>query len=1089
MVALSKSDALQPFDVFLCHNSVDKEQMRAIAQQLHAQSLTSWLDEQELTPGRAWIEILEQYLPRIKTVAIFIGAQGLGRWQKLEIPAFLTRFVEHGSPQILPVFLADAPQHCDLPFFLKNFGWVDFRQPDPMPRMIWGITGIKPDGVPEEEAIPGSLLTQIRGAHSLPRRNATLFVGRDEELNQLQDQLQHHASVAITAIAGMGGIGKTELALHYGWLSWATGAYPGGVCWVRSQQELSDLLLFARTKLDLAPPEGLEAPAQLAWCWQHWRQGNTLIVFDNVEAYADIEPFLPPNEPRFQVLLTTRRDLGASVQKLSLPVLSEGAALALLKALVGTRIDEQEENAKALCQQLGYLPLALELVGRYLARKQDLSVAELQQRLQAKGLDAPALTKPEAGMTATRGVKAAFELSWEALSAEAQALAACLSMFAAAPLEWRWVEDCLTEADAEAVEELRDDELLGLHLLQRVAPSVYQLHPLIREFFAEKLTQQPNSHEWKQRFCQIMVKEAKQIPQTLTLSMIAQFTSVIPHLKQAATALTNWLSNDDLITPATRIARFYKGQVDYTAAEFWYTDCLKVADARLGNDHPNMASSLNNLAGLYYSQGRYGEAEPLLVRSLHIRETQLGANHPDTAQSLNNLAELYESQGRYSEAESLLVRSLHIYETQLGADHPDTALGLNNLAGLYDLQGRYGEAEPLLVRSLHIRETQLGANHPDTALGLNSLALLYDSQGRYSEAEPLYVRSLHICETQLGADHPNTASNLNSLALLYDSQGRYSEAEPLYVRSLHIRETQLGANHPDTASSLNNLAELYKSQGRYSEAEPLYMRSLHIRETQLGADHPNTASSLNNLAELYKSQGRYSEAEPLLVRSLHIHETQLGADHPGTASSLNNLAGLYYSQGRYSEAEPLLVRSLHIRETQLGANHPDTALGLNNLPVLYKSQGRYSEAEPLLVRSLHIRETQLGANHPDTAQSLNNLAGLYDLQGRYSEAELLYVRSLHIYETQLGADHPDTALGLNNLAVLYKSQGRYSEAEPLYAQAIIICWQRLGEDHPNTKTGLNNFYTCLKRAIEAGQSDQLSDHPFTQFLLQQLQTP
>ncbi len=921
MVALSKSDALQPFDVFLCHNSKDKEQMRAIAQHLHAQSLTSWLDEQELAPGRAWIEILEQHLPRIKTVAIFIGAQGLGRWQEQEIYAFLTRFVEQGSPQILPVFLADAPQHCDLPFFLKNFGWVDFRLLDAMPKLIWGITGIKPDGIPEEEAIPGSLLTQIRGVHSLPRRNATLFVGRDEELNQLQDQLQHHASVAITAIAGMGGIGKTELALHYGWLSWATGAYPGGVCWVRSQQELSDLLLFARTKLDLAPPEGLEAPAQLAWCWQHWRQGNTLIVFDNVEAYADIEPFLPPNEPRFQVLLTTRRDLRRSVQKLRLPVLSEEAALALLKALVGTRIEEQEETAKALCQQLGYLPLALELVGRYLARKQDLSVAELQQRLQAKGLDAPALTKREAGMTATKGVKAAFELSWEALSAEAQGLAACLSVFAAAPLEWQWVEDCFTEADAETMEELRDDELLGLHLLQRLAPNVYQLHPLIREFFVEKLTHQPNSQEWKQRFCQRMVKEAQQIPQTLTLKMIAQFTSVIPHLKQAATALTDWLSDDDVITPANRVARFYEEQVDYTAAEFWYTSGFKVATARLGNNHAATATSLNNLAGLY------------------------------------------------------------------------------------------------------------------------------NSQGRYSEAEPLYVRSLHTRKTQLGADHPATASSLNNLALLYDLQGRYSEAEPLYGRALHIYETQLGVDHPDTALGLNNLAELYRSQGRYSEAEPLYGRALHICQTQLGADHPNTASSLNNLAALYRSQGRYSEAEPLYGRALYIRETQLGADHPATATSLNNLAGLYDSQGRYSEAEPLYVRSLHIYETQFGADHPATTTSLNNLAELYRSQGRYSEAEPLLVRSLHIRETQLGE------------------------------------------DHPDTAFSLNNLAALYRSQGRYDEAEPLYVQAIIIFLQRLGEDHPNTKTVLNNFYNCLQEAIEAGQSDQLSDHPFIQSLLQQLQAP
>ena len=140
------------------------------------------------------------------------------------------------------------------------------------------------------------------------------------------------------------------------------------------------------------------------------------------------------------------------------------------------------------------------------------------------------------------------------------------------------------------------------------------------------------------------------------------------------------------------------------------------------------------------------------------------------------------------------------------------------------------------------------------------------------------------------------------------------------------------------------------------------------------------------------------------------------------------------------------------------------------------------------MRSLHISETQLGADHPDTATSLNNLAFLYYSQGRYGKAEPLYVRALQIKETQL-ADHPDTATSLNNLAKLYYSQERYGEAEPLYVQAIIICLQRLGEDHPNTKTFLNNFNTCLQKAIEAGQGDQLSDHPFTQSLLQQLQAP
>jgi CHAT domain-containing protein len=318
-----------------------------------------------------------------------------------------------------------------------------------------------------------------------------------------------------------------------------------------------------------------------------------------------------------------------------------------------------------------------------------------------------------------------------------------------------------------------------------------------------------------------------------------------------------------------------------------------------------------------YQQGKYQEAIPLMERSLQIRETQLGANHPDTATSLNNLAALYQGMGRYPEAEPLLQRSLQITETQLGANHPDTATSLNNLAGLYRAMGRYPEAEPLFQRSLQIRETQLGANHPLTATSLNSLALLYRDIGRYPEAEPLYQRSLQIRETQLGANHPLTANSLNNLAGLYQDMRRYPEAEPLFQRSLQITETQLGANHPDTASSLNNLAFLYRDIGRYPEAEPLYQRSLQIRETQLGANHPDTATSLNNLAGLYQDMGRYPEAEPLFQRSLQIYETQLGANHPRTATSLNNLAVLYQIQNQPERALPLLERAADIEESNL----------------------------------------------------------------------------------------------------------------------------------------------------------------------------
>jgi len=153
------------------------------------------------------------------------------------------------------------------------------------------------------------------------------------------------------------------------------------------------------------------------------------------------------------------------------------------------------------------------------------------------------------------------------------------------------------------------------------------------------------------------------------------------------------------------------------------------------------AAHLLNVAGYYLDErGRYRETEPLYVRALSIHERQLGMEHPDTASSFNNLAALYESQGKYGEAEPLYKRALWIRERQLGEKHPDTAGSLNNLAGLYRHQGRYAEAEALYKRALLIYGRQLGAEHSGTARCLNNLAVLYESQGKYEEAEPLYEK-------------------------------------------------------------------------------------------------------------------------------------------------------------------------------------------------------------------------------------------------------------------------------------------------------------------------------------------------------------
>jgi CHAT domain-containing protein len=473
-------------------------------------------------------------------------------------------------------------------------------------------------------------------------------------------------------------------------------------------------------------------------------------------------------------------------------------------------------------------------------------------------------------------------------------------------------------------------------------------------------------------------------------------------------------------------------------AEPLFQESLTIRREQLGDRHPDIATSLNNLAELYRLQGRYGEAEPLLQESLAIWREQLGDRHPHVATSLNNLAALYQVQGRFGEAEILFQESLNILREQLGDNHPDVANSLNNLAELYREQGRFREAEPLLQESLAIWRKQLGDSHLDVATSLNNLAELYRLQGRYGEAEPLHQESLAISREQLGDSHLNVANSLNNLALLYQDQGRYGEAETLFQESLTIFREQLGDRHPDVSTSLNNLAALYETQGHYGEAETLLQESLTIRREQLGDRHPDIATSLNNLALLYRAQGRYGEAETLLQESLNILREQLGDRHPDVATSLNNLAALYETQGRFGEAEPLYRESLTIRREQLGDRHPDIATSLNNLAVLYVAQGRFGEAEPLYRESLAIRRDQLSDDHADVATSLNNLAGLYQTQGRYEEAEPLYQESLTIFREQLGDRHPDVANSLNNLAALYQTQGRYGEAVAFLSQGLDI---------------------------------------------------
>ncbi|MBT9316289.1 tetratricopeptide repeat protein [Leptothoe spongobia] len=643
------------------------------------------------------------------------------------------------------------------------------------------------------------------------------FVGRTQAMTVLHTQLMEHSS-GVAAIVGMGGLGKSELAIQYA--SRYQNSYPGGICWLnaRTGDVLTQLIQYCQLQLGMVLPQklaqqSLSVVETATWYIAHWRlDGTVLVVLDDVVTLSDCKPLLDLLKPPFRTLMTTRDQLlDASFFKVPLEVLYPDDALELLTALVGNRIQAEQTTAQTLCETLGYLPLGIELVGRYLSTNPFVSVTEVSQNISLRSQQL--MPQPVSMMANQRGVWAAFELSWNQLDEAAQQLGELLSFFAPGDISWELVEQVMALTDLEeAALTTAQTTLYQQSLLQKADGETLRLHPLIQEFFTAQRQQHPHQEDWQQAYIQGLANFASDIPYVLVLEDINRLTPAIPHIVALLRHPLDLISDENLEPLFTGTTRFYHSQAIYTEAQHWAEQGYAVLKERLGEENPDIARILNDLANLYSNQRCYSEAEPLYLQALEITKRTLDEEHPYVARSLNNLAILYYEQGRYSEAESLYLQALEITKRTLGEEHPNVANSLNNLAILYYDQRHYSEAESLYLQALEITKRTLGEEHPYVANRLNNLAILYSKQGRYSEAEPLYLQALEITKRTLGEEHPDVANSLNNLAILYYEQGRYSEAEPLYLQALEITKRTLGEEHPNVANSLNNLAILRRGK-------------------------------------------------------------------------------------------------------------------------------------------------------------------------------------------------------------------------------------------------------------------------------------
>ena len=690
---------------------------------------------------------------------------------------------------------------------------------------------------------PPDSFTATAIPHRIALRPNTFFTGREAELRRLATNLK--AGYATVIATGIGGVGKTQLATEY---AHRYGRYfAGGVFWLACAdpaQVVYEVAACGGTGLvedDAWHERKLQEQVRLvreAWAAPTPR----LLIFDNCEDAALIEEWRPTSGG-CRILVTSRQAVwpaSMGVLALPLPVLPRAESLALLGK---HRPDLVPHPAlDALAAEVGDLPLALHLAGSYLETYRDdptfgdpaVFLAELR---------GPHLMAHEV----MQGLEARHSPTSHELSV-AKTFAMSLNRLDPADASDKAARALLARAAHFAPGEPIPRQVL---LASLEFPKPQEPKGIIG-FFNRLLRRASTPHP----------KDAARALQRLRgLGLIEATDGTAPRLHRLLAAYAHHACPDPAAPGAVETAVLYElariETEDYIAMPDDLLPHLRhITDAALPRDDEHAAMLADWLAHYLQQITAYADAQPYYEQALVIRETKLGKQHYDTATSLNNLGVLLNDRGDYTTAKRHLERALKIYRKRLGPKHFYTATSLNNLGRLLQDMGDYAAASAHYKRALAIREAVLGLEHPDTAKSLNNLGNLFRVLGDYANAELHIKRALKIYEEKFGPEHSYTATSLNNLGRLLRDMGDHTTAKRHLERALEIFKTKLGPQHPATASSLNNLGMLFQDMGDYAAAQPLYERALAIWETKLGPEHPHTQTARRNLAALDAAEGR-----------------------------------------------------------------------------------------------------------------------------------------------------------------------------------------------------------------------------------------
>jgi len=560
------------------------------------------------------------------------------------------------------------------------------------------------------------------------------------------------------ALHGLGGVGKTQCALEY---VYANRERYQRIYWISAVDRASLLSGYQNiaNRLQL-PGRQTASTAEKAEKVISWlkRQENWLIVIDNLDNIRVADGLLPENGPQKHTVITTRnpRTTGIPAEPLEVPPLRPKDSVALLSAL--SKIDiqagsEDEKQAHGITEELGYLPLAIDLAACYV---RDIA-GGFSEYWKRYNLNRQKLHRwvPDGNRQYPDSVATAWSLSFDLVQNDRNAtyLLRLFSDLNPDRILLEFVIAGITAIKNDAGNDINDEHDLSVALLE------------LEKFSLIKWDRQSQSLSIH-RLVQTVIRD-KMSEEELTSTHTAFVNLCIEAFPETTDNETRSL------------CRTYQGQIvePLLRMETFRTSQSAVIRSRVG--------------GFLHEDGKYDDSEKLLLQAVETYRSFLGAENSETLAAMYALAWTYQAQGRNVEAARIQEQVLEKWRRILGEEHPHTLAAMHALAVTYQAQGRNAEAARIQEQVLEKRRRILGEEHPDTLGAMHALAWTYQAQGRNAEAARILEQVLEKWRRILGEEHPHTLAAMHALALTYQVQGKTEEAAALQEEVLEKRRILL----------------------------------------------------------------------------------------------------------------------------------------------------------------------------------------------------------------------------------------------------------------------------------------------------------